>query len=110
MDKVFFRLREIAVEFPDGSVVGFGHLQPIRKGWVVKVKDQGNFDGEDGLLKAIIIATKTTKTIAGWTDGENELWDVVLVFNDEEKAMKAARKNEQMTIYQIETSTLKWLS
>ena len=110
MEKVFFRLREIAIEFPDGVVMGFGHLQPIKKGWVVKVKDQSDFEGETGMLTAIKIASQTTRTIAGWTDGEVELWDVVEVFGNEDEATKAGKENGQMAIYQIETGRLKWLS
>lgn len=109
MEKVFLRLREIAIEFPDGSVVGFGHLQPIKKGWVVKMKEQTDFEGEAGMITAIRIASQTTKTVAGWTDGEVELWDVVMVFRNEDEATKAGIENEQMAIYQIETGRLKWL-
>jgi hypothetical protein len=46
--KVFLRLREFAIEFPDGMIVGFGHLQPIKKGWVVKINGQTDFEGETG--------------------------------------------------------------
>jgi hypothetical protein len=106
--RFFLRLREFLVEFPDG-VVGIGHLIPVRSGWVVRVKGAVNFEGESGMVEAINIASRTTKTIAGWTDGEIEMWDVVMIFKNEDQATQAARENEQMAIYQIETSRLKWL-
>ena len=108
-NKLFLQLREFAIEFPDGVIMGFGHLQPIKKGWVVKVKDQTDFEGETGLLTAIKIASSTTRTIAGWQDEDVELWDVVMIFDTEEEATKAGMENEQMAIYQIQTGRLKWL-
>lgn len=108
-NKVFLRLREFAIEFPDGLIVGFGHLDRIKKGWVVKVKGQTDFEGEAGMLTAVKIAANTTQTIAGWTDGEIEMWDVVKVFNNEDKATKEGKENENLFIYQIETGQLKWL-
>jgi hypothetical protein len=107
--KVFLRLREFAIEFPDGMIVGFGHLQPIKKGWVVKINGQTDFEGENGMLTAIKIASQTTRTIAGWTDGEIEMWDVVEIFKNEDEATEAGKENENLFIYQIETGSLKWL-
>lgn len=110
-ERIFLRVREIMIEFPDGATQVFGHLQPIRKGWVVRVKNQCDFEGEAGMMTAITIARETTQTIGGWTDGEGiEMWDVVMIFKNEEEATKAGIENEQMAIYQIETSRLKWLS
>jgi hypothetical protein len=110
MEKAFLQLREFAIEFPNGSIVGFGHLQPIKKGWVVRVKDQTDFEGEAGMLTAIKIASQTTGKIAGSFDEEIELWDVVEVFENEDEATEAGKLNEQMAIFQIETGRLKWLS
>lgn len=110
MERVFLRIREILVEFPDGSTIGFGHFTPIKKGWVVKVKNQSDFEGEIGMITAIKIAKETTQTIGGWTDGEIEMWDVVEVFKNEDEATQAGIENEQMAIYQIEANRLKWLS
>lgn len=109
MEKVFLRLREIVIEFPDGSIFGIGRLQHVEEGWVVRMKDAGNFEGEKGMMKALKIASETTQTISGAKDGEVELWDVVEVFDNEEDATRAGILNEQMSIYQIETSKIKWL-
>jgi hypothetical protein len=109
MEKVFLRLREIVIEFPDGSIFGIGDLQVVKSGWVVRMKDAGNFEGKDGLMTAIRIASNTTMEIAGAKDEEVELWDVVEIFESEDEATEAGIANEQMSIYQIETGKLKWL-
>jgi hypothetical protein len=109
MDKIFLRLREIAIEFPDGSVFGLARLEYIRKGWVVRMKEASDFEGEDGMYEAMTIASRTTGKISQSKDGDLEIWDVVEVFEDEFEATEAGYENEQMTIYQIETGTLRWL-
>jgi hypothetical protein len=108
-EKVFLQLREITIEFPDGSVFGIGRLQHVEKGWVVRIKNACDFEGETGMLQALALAKETTGTVSGSKDGDVELWDVVEIFEDEETATKAGKKNGQMTIYQIETARLKWL-
>ena len=108
-NKVFLRLQELVFEFPDGTVIGLGRLEQVTQGWVVRMKDAVNFEGHEGMLKALSIAQRTTQTVAGSKDGEVELWDVVEVFEDETMATIAGYANEQMTIYQIETGKLKWL-
>lgn len=109
MDKIFLRIREISIEFPDGHIIGIGGLHPVDEGWVVKIKGAQNFEGEQGMKEAFEIAHETTGTIAGWRDDGTELWDVVQIFDNEEDATKAGKVNEQMSIYQIETARLKWL-
>lgn len=107
--KAFLRLREMIFEFPDGAVIGLGRLEPIEKGWVVRINGATDYEGQDGMFEAIKIASITTQTIAGAKDGEIELWDVVEIFESEEQATIAGRLNGQMSIYQIETGMLKWL-
>ena len=106
--KAFLKIRQIRIEFPD-AIVGLARLEPVTEGWVVKIKDAQNFEGNEGMDKAVSIALDTTETVAGWTDGESEIWDVVQIFEDEDEATAAGIENEQMTIYQIETGRLKWI-
>jgi hypothetical protein len=106
MNRLFLRLRLTAIDLPDGSVLEIGSFLPVEKGWVVKLKGATNFKGEEGMFEAIHIAKRTTRKIAGWTDGIIEMWDVVEIFQSEDEAMKAAKENENQFIYQIETGTL----
>ncbi len=108
MEKIFLRLREKMIEFPHGILV-LGNLERVTTGWVVKLKGATDFEGEDGMMKAIKIATITTKTISGYKDEELELWDVVQIFDNEAEATEFGKLNEQMTIYQIETGSLRWI-
>lgn len=109
MEKIFLRLREMIVEFPDGSVFGLGRLEVVKKGWVVKIKGKGDYEGERGMLKAIQLASQTTQAVAGYRDEDVELWDVVQIFDNEDDATEAGYENEQLSIYEIETGKLKWL-
>jgi hypothetical protein len=108
MEKIFLKIREMRLEFP-GLTIGLVKLQPVFSGWVVKVKEGQNLEGEDGMEEAVKIALETTRTISGWKDEETELWDVVEIFETEEEATEAGKQNGQMSIYQIETGKLKWL-
>ena len=108
MQTAFLRIRQIEIDFPDVTI-GITDFEFVRSGWVVKIKGQQNFEGRDGMVKAILIAKETTGTVSGWKSGRAELWDVVAIFDNEDEATKAGKVNEQMTIYQIETGKLKWL-
>lgn len=109
MEKVFLQIREIRMEFPDGTILKVGRLEIVKAGWVVKRKEGQNLEGEEGMIKALDLASNTTMTVAGYKDGNTELWDVVEIFEDEDEATTAGKENGQMTIYQIETGKLKWL-
>jgi hypothetical protein len=109
MDKIFLRIREIRLKHPDGSIIAIGKAEQVTEGWVVKVKDGQNLEGEDGMIEAFGIASQTTRTVAGWKDGETELWDVVEIFKNEDEATERGIENGQLAIYQIETARLKWL-
>ena len=109
MEKQFFEFFHMEFELP-GMTVGIGRLEPIKKGWVVKVKNLSNFEGEEGMNKAINAAVQTSNKLSGYKDGETELWDVIEVFDNESEATEFGKVNEQMTIYQIETGKLKWIN
>jgi hypothetical protein len=109
MQKAFLKIREKRVEFPDGTIFRVGNVEFIDTGWVVKSRLGQNLVGEEGMIEAFAIASMTTEAVAGYKDGDTELWDVVEIFEKEEEAIKAGKRNGQMTIYQIETGTLKWL-
>jgi hypothetical protein len=109
MEKDFLRLRELAIEFPDGTIFRIAKLQPVFEGWVVRIDGKTDYEGESGMIDAINEAAQTTKTVAVSKDGNLEIWDVVEIFDNEEDATKAGKENGQMTIYQIETSRLKWI-
>ncbi len=108
MQKAFFQIQEVRLEFPD-AIFKIGRLVPVVEGWVVKTNFGQNLQGEEGAVEAIHLASETTNTVAGYKDGELDLWDVVEIFDNEEDATKAGKEYGQMSIYQIETGRLKWL-
>ncbi len=106
--KVFLKVEGAVLDLPHASV-GFARMERITSGWVVKSKNMTNYEGEQGMAEAIHRALETTQTVSGYKDGDIELWDVVEIFDNEEEATKAGKKNGQMSIYQIETGRLKWI-
>ncbi len=109
MERAFLKLRELRLEFPDGTIFSVGRIEHIREGWVVKATVGQNLQGEEGMIKAFAIASETTSTISAWKDGDTEFFDVVEIYDDEDEATEAGKVNGQMTIYQIETGKLKWI-
>jgi hypothetical protein len=103
------RLKEIADEYPSGFTVYTTDLMPVKKGWIVAIKETQNCFGDEGLMKALEVAQRTSQVVGGWKDKELFYWDAVLVFKDEEQATKAGIENEQIAIYNIETNYLKFL-
>lgn len=109
MQKAFFKIEQLTIDFPHGLSIGLARVEPVKSGWVVKIKGLSNFDGEDGHKECFFAAIDTTMMMSVWKDGETELWDVIEVFDNEDEATLAGKENEQMSIYQIETGKLKWI-
>lgn len=109
MERKFLRVAGAVVELPDAQI-GFVEMEPVTSGWVVRINGATDFEGEIGFIEAIKIALRTSHTIAGYLDGEVELWDVIAVFKDEDTATFAAKGQGQMAVYQIETGRLKWIN
>jgi len=110
MQKKFLHISEIEFDLAEGLTLGVARITPVDKGWVVKLKGAGNFEGQEGMMKALAIAKDTTEFVSGYKDGEVELWDVVFIIEDEQEATTCGNVNGQMTIYNIETQELKWLN
>jgi hypothetical protein len=109
MEKEFLRLRKVSFEVQEGLIFGIGVLEPIKAGWAVGLKGAQNLEGEQGFYAAIAIAERTTHAVSRVFDDEMELWDVVMIFDNEGKATEAGHDNDQLSIFQIETGRLKWL-
>lgn len=109
MQKQFLHISEIEFDLTESLTLGVSKITPVNKGWVVKLKEAGNFEGQEGMMKAFHIAKQTTEFVSGYKDGEIELWDVVFIFESEAEATECGKVNEQMSIYQIETGRLKWI-
>jgi len=106
--KKFFQVVGEIIELP-GMVIGRINLDPVTEGWVTRLKNHTDFEGEEGMAKAATLALKTTGFIAGYKDGDIELWDVVEIWENETMARVAGVANDQSTAYQIETGKLIWL-
>lgn len=110
MSRVFLELVEFGVELPDGTKVPLGfEVHRAEKGWAVAVPDAQSFTGEDGLKKAMAIATETTRAVGGFFDGTEAFFDVIWIFEDEDEATKAGKETGQLFIIEIESQRIKWI-
>lgn len=109
MDKIFIHVGTLAIEFPDGHTIGLSSFHLVKSGWVVPLKGAQNIHGEHAIVEAIEIAFRTTQFISGWREGDLVFFDVVFIFEHEHEAREAAKDQEAMMIYQIETGKVVWL-
>lgn len=109
MKSMIESLKNIANENPDGFTVYTTNLKPVKTGWVVAMKETQNCFGDEGLLKALEVAIKTSQVIGGWKEGKKFYWDAVMVIEDEAEAIHAGRKNEQIAIYNLEQNKVVYL-
>ncbi len=103
------KLKKIADEHPNGFTVWTTDLTPVKKGWVVAMKETQNSFGDAGLKRALEVAENTSKVIGGWKERDQFYWDAVLLYQNETDATKAGLENQQIAIYHIETNYLKFL-
>lgn len=107
MERAFLKVLIIEIEMEE-RILGIGHVERIRSGWVVKTNFP-TFKGQEGMMEAFHLATKTTGAVEGFKDGELELWNVIEVYESEDEAIEAGKENKQLFIYNIESSTFKWI-
>lgn len=100
------KIMQIALVNPDGFTVYTSNLEHVKKGWVVAMKETQNCFGQVGLQKVLDIKPRT---IGGWLDGKDFYFDAVMIFDNEEDATRAGIENEQIAIFNIEQSRLKFL-
>lgn len=88
---------------PDGATPKSGYMvsvQDILKMpldlWL-ELEDQASIDAYTE------IASKIDGYVGGWIDGENIYIDISANIQDKEKALQAAKRNDQLAIYDIAT-------
>lgn len=109
MNKLLHNIKALKVSNPEGFTVYLPDLTPVMKGWVVALEETQNSFGDEGLKKVLEVAMRETKIIGGWQSDKKWYWDAVVVFSDEEAATKFGIENNQIGIYNIETSYFKEL-
>lgn len=109
MKRIIETLKQIASENPAGFTVYLKDLSPVKKGWVVALKETQNSFGDEGLLKVLAVASEKTGVVGGWNEEGKLYWDAVEIFENEDAATKKGVENEQIAIYHIETNYVKYL-
>ena len=104
--KLFAALMAIAIVNPDGFTVDAKTLQPITSGFAVAVAETQNSFGRDGLNRVINHVTNNPKINAfgGWLNSSNNqfYWDGTIIINDLSEAIRIARANGQIAIFDLD--------
>ena len=104
MQELLLRLKEIANQNPHGFTVYLPGFEPVREGWIVAMKETQNSFGDEGLERAFTVALKTSTIIGGWKDKKKWYWDASQIFSEKAEAIKFAKEQEQIAIYNIENN------
>ena len=106
---LFEALQTIAVNNPAGYSVDVNTLQPIKEGFAVSVAETQNSFGSSGLAKVIVYVSRHPEINAfgGWYNKENNqfYFDATIICKDRETAVKIAKENKQLAIYDLNTGT-----
>lgn len=106
MEKLIETIQQIADQNPNGFTydIQAGALLPVPgKGFSVAMKESQNSFGTEGLRKCVSLAVRTTNLVGGWKEGGKFYFDVPMIFEDREDAIKAGIENEQIAIFDFET-------
>lgn len=103
--EIFQKIKEIAEANPNGFTISILDFKAQEKGFCVAMKETQNCFNDEGLKKAIKIAKQTTNIVGGWLDKENDLfyYDAIMIVEDLETALKLAKENKQIAIFDLET-------
>lgn len=97
----------VASKFPEGFTMDLMNgalLEPgVDTGYLVAASETQDSFGDAGLSDVILHALKNNMLIGGWLDYDSGkfYWDAVKRIDDYTEAVKLARKNKQIAIYDL---------
>lgn len=97
------KIKEIAKVNKDGFTIRLSDFSYVKKGWCVAMKETQNSFGDEGLKKVLSIADETTGIVGGWSENGKFYYDVVIVVESRDEAIRLGKENEQIAIYNLET-------
>ena len=106
MKQLFKKIKEIARDNPHGFTIRLPDCTPVKKGWVVGMKETQESFGDEGLQMVIETALKTTYLVGGWKNGRLYYYDAVYIIEDREEAIKVAKLNHQTAIFSLDQVTV----
>ncbi len=98
-------LMTIATKNPLGFTILTTDLTFVKKGWVIGLKETQNCFGSEGCKKAFETAERQTGYFGGWKFNDLYYFDAVIITYDKDEAIRLGIENEQIGIYNLETST-----
>jgi len=107
MEKLTIRVWEYSLNNPYGFTLNIENFEVVKNGIVVAYKETQNSFGIESLKNVIQHALQNDKKVGGWLNFENNkfYFDSVKVFevHEIEKAIKFARQNDQISIFNLTT-------
>uniref|UniRef100_UPI0032167C8C hypothetical protein n=1 Tax=uncultured Draconibacterium sp. TaxID=1573823 RepID=UPI0032167C8C len=94
---------KIAQANPYGFTYNLKTKRAVKYGYCVAYKETQNCFGKAGLLKALEHSLQHEQIIGGWLNSENNFYyfDSVKIFKSKNEALKFARENEQIAIFDL---------
>jgi fructokinase len=107
MTHLFEAIKKIAKENPEGFTVEIPTLEWVTNGYIAACSETQNCFGDEGLRKVLEHAEKHGKIVGGWLNEDNQqfYFDSSKVFTSMKKAIEFGRKNQQISIFDLETFT-----
>jgi len=106
MENLIQKIKEIASQNELGFTITLPACEFVKSGYVVAMIETQNSFGDEGLATVIAKATETTGVMGGWAEDGLFYWDAVYLITDRETAIKVAKENEQIALYNIENNEL----
>lgn len=101
----FQAVKRIASENHEGFTINTETLEHINAdAWVVAYKETQDSFGDEGLKRAFDFARRHSKIFGGWQSGEHFYYDADMLIEDREEAIRVAKENAQLSIYNIKTA------
>lgn len=101
----FKAVKRIASENPEGFTISTETLEHVKAdAWVVAYKETQDSFGDQGLRKAFDFARDHQKVFGGWRSGGKYYFDASMLIADKEEAIRVAKENNQLAIYNIKTA------
>ncbi len=103
--KNFDRVLEVSKKYFLGFTIHPETLEKPKKGYGVSLLETQNCFGIEGLKKAYQVALERNCYIGGWRNPKNSkyYYDATVVVEDYDEAIRLAKENKQLAIYNYTT-------
>lgn len=111
MDNLISQIKKVREANPTGFTVDLKMNPAPKTGFAVSLRETQNNFGIEGLKRVIRAAQKNSTYIGGWKNEEDGkfYYDVTIIVQDEKEAIKIAKEQKQLAIFDLETLKTIWV-